>query len=126
MQEDHLHSAISFYYPISKTYFAPLLTALYPSLLFFIAIVLFLLRRFISNDYKNSMNFEPGMLFLVYVMVCEYCCLADYTFSILLAIVMVGLSALLDIYSLFTRKTITNNRYYEIGLIAIQGKCIFT
>jgi hypothetical protein len=66
MQEDHLHSANTFYYPISRSYFAPILLFLYPSLLFFSALAIHLIDRFIKEDYKIEFNIEPKVVIIVY------------------------------------------------------------
>ena len=55
MQEDHLHSAHTIFYPISKTSFAPLLYTLIPSLIFFVSIVFVLLNDLVINHNNMSL-----------------------------------------------------------------------
>ena len=53
MQEDHLHSASTVYYPVSKTYFAPLMLFLSPSLLFFTALAVYLLNLYTEKLFRH-------------------------------------------------------------------------
>lgn len=104
LQEEHLHSAATYYYPISRTLQLPIMGYMSTSLLFSIGVVTYLINKFLGNYEKMNLNLPLPILVVSWIWVWEYGLMSSTFFTLLIAITLAFLSIGTDMHKVLILK----------------------
>lgn len=104
LQEEHLHSARVFFYPMSRTEQLPIFFFISSSLVFLISIILKLIDHYLHLYEKVNFDLPYSTLLLIWIWIWEYNLTSDTFYTIVTAIIFTFLSIFLEIRKGFLLK----------------------
>lgn len=88
LQEEHLHSARVFFYPMSRTEQLHLGAFVRSGLVFTIAVIIFLIDQFIKLYDKNIVSYPLSIVFVILIWTYEFSYLSSNLYALILALLL--------------------------------------